>query len=677
MLQRIRQYCPFPLSLELIAAALLLAVGAALRLYDLGELPRGFNNDEAAAAYDAWALLHYGIDRNGFSWPVHFVSWGGGQNALYSYLAMPFIAWGGLTAAVFRLPMALTGILSLFLMWKIGEKAAGRPFALLVLLLLALNSWHLIASRWALENNFLPFVILLSVYFLSRPDRDRFSIQAAAVFTLALSVYAYSAAYAFAPLFLGLVLVWLWLNRLADWRRLLALAALAGVVAAPIMLLVVINFFDLDTISVLGVSIPRYSGQPRYEYKNLLFLGIQGNWAGFLGNAAALPSRLLVWDRVLIHNTMPGFPPLLPYTILLSLVGMAVVLYQAKTRRDYGVHLLVVFWFSATLLVALISPANSTRLNALWLPAFYLIALGTFYIGQRRRVILYALAAAYVAYGSIFVYQYFRNYADLSAGVFHSGYGPALQRAVSAAAGAGIYAGFFNEYIHVQPLIHNLPSPQEYLETRLVAEPNARFKLILAHGQFVFLRPWQDHPFQKLLQSGGIDLDTIAHYVLTAGEVAEVKNAVAGLVTEQYGNYYYAYDPARVAASPGRGPLLQVDRPPVTEPPAARGEFDIYLEDNTLTYYKQDCTADDTRDPFLLHIIPVNTADLPAARRQLGFANQDFLFDDYGALYGRNCWVTVPLPDYPVASIRTGRFVGDAANLWQTKLWQVEFPGKR
>ena len=245
MLQRIRQrfppYCP-P---ELAAALLLLAVGAALRLYNLGGIPPAFFKDEATAAYDAWALLHFGTDRNGYSWPAHLASWGSGQNALYSYLAIPFIALGGLSEGVARLPMALSGVLSLFLIWKIGSRAESAGFALVLLVLLALSSWHLIATRWALESNLLPAVLLLSVYFLSRPDVGRFRIQAAAVFFLALSVYAYGTAYFLAPLLLGLTLLWLALNRRADWRRLLALSALAFVVALPIILLVVVNFFDL------------------------------------------------------------------------------------------------------------------------------------------------------------------------------------------------------------------------------------------------------------------------------------------------------------------------------------------------------------------------------------------------------------------------------------------------
>lgn len=70
----------------------------------------GLNQDEASIGYDAWALLHYGIDRNGVSMPVHLIAWGSGQNAMYAYLSMPFIAIFGLTALSVRAVNLIAGI---------------------------------------------------------------------------------------------------------------------------------------------------------------------------------------------------------------------------------------------------------------------------------------------------------------------------------------------------------------------------------------------------------------------------------------------------------------------------------------------------------------------------------------------------------------------------------------
>src|SRR5580704_10517242 len=79
-------------------------VGTVVRAYAFGAIPPGLQQDEASAGYDAYALLHYAIDRNGFHNPVAFVAWGSGMFALGAYLAMPFIAILGLNAFAIRLP---------------------------------------------------------------------------------------------------------------------------------------------------------------------------------------------------------------------------------------------------------------------------------------------------------------------------------------------------------------------------------------------------------------------------------------------------------------------------------------------------------------------------------------------------------------------------------------------
>ena len=107
--------------------------------------------------------------------------------------------------------------------------------------------------------------------------------------------------------------------------------------------------------------------------------------------------------------------------------------------------------------------------------------------------------------------------------------------------------------------------------------------------------------------------------------------------------------------------------------PVARSDFDIYLRENTVSYLKSPCSAADVQAEFFLHIIPEDLEDLPADRRQHGFGNTHF---HYGIHHGntaalafaRQCIAEHPLPDYPIARIRTGQFVLD------DQIWMAEFP---
>ena len=93
--------------------------------------------------------------------------------------------------------------------------------------------------------------------------------------------------------------------------------------------------------------------------------------------------------------------------------------------------------------------------------------------------------------------------------------------------------------------------------------------------------------------------------------------------------------------------------------PAAQSGFDVYLRDGVLAYLKENCAPGDADARFFLHIIPADSADLPAAARERGFANLDFQFADHGARAGDICVATRELPDYPIARVRTGQ---NAAN---------------
>ena len=102
-------------------------------------------------------------------------------------------------------------------------------------------------------------------------------------------------------------------------------------------------------------------------------------------------------------------------------------------------------------------------------------------------------------------------------------------------------------------------------------------------------------------------------------------------------------------------------------PPLSRSSFDLYRYNNALYYLKESCAPADTAARFFLHLIPEKPEDLPAARRAYGFANRDFDFNRRGHWFDGKCLAIVPLPDYPIAEIRTGQFTA-ADPLWESVL---------
>ena len=72
------------------------------------------------------------------------------------------------------------------------------------------------------------------------------------------------------------------------------------------------------------------------------------------------------------------------------------------------------------------------------------------------------------------------------------------------------------------------------------------------------------------------------------------------------------------------------------------------------------CRSEDVVDSFFLHVFPV------AAE---GFDNLDFNFSNRGIIDSQRCAVAVELPDYDIASIRTGQY----GHSDEGQIWTVEF----
>ena len=105
--------------------------------------------------------------------------------------------------------------------------------------------------------------------------------------------------------------------------------------------------------------------------------------------------------------------------------------------------------------------------------------------------------------------------------------------------------------------------------------------------------------------------------------------------------------------------------------PAIRSDWDVYLVRNRLIYEKEQCTSEDTAPMFFLYLVPVDAADLPSHRSRYGFDNLDFVFRNHGLVERGVCIARRELPDYAVATIRTGQFTGED-QIWNGSFDVVE-----
>ena len=89
----------------------------------------------------------------------------------------------------------------------------------------------------------------------------------------------------------------------------------------------------------------------------------------------------------------------------------------------------------------------------------------------------------------------------------------------------------------------------------------------------------------------------------------------------------------------------------------ARSYADIYIHNGELRYLTANCAPALANADYrlFLHIFPTDPADLPPDRLEYGFENRDFWITDRFAFFDGKCIHNRPLPDYPIARIRTGQ----------------------
>lgn len=470
---------------ELILFVILLA-GFWVRLWRITATPAGFNQDEASIGYDAWSILNYGIDRNGVFMPVHLVAWGSGQNAAYAYLAMPFIKLLGLSVYSVRLPMALLGCASLWAVAGIGRMALKPSFTLALTALTAAAPWHIMKSRWALESNLFPDLILIAVLCLCAflLQKRQWGLYLG-FFLMGLSAYAYGTSYFFLPFFALPLLVWmLWRKKAKLWQAVLA-GVILFVTVLPILLFVIINTFGLPEIATPLFTIPKLN-ESRHTELASVFSGsgfLSQSMANFWG---ALKMFFLQTDG-LPWNSLPFFGFCYVFSIPFTLYGLVSSFFRKEEKLPGSI--LFHFWFFAAFLMMFVVQPNINRLNIIVFPMIYYTAVGVWRAFRHAKAIGFAAAAAYVLSFSIFCTVYFgQTYEKEMKRDFYASFGQALLCANERNA-QQVYVTEHVGAAYVYTLFYTKENPAEYLKTVNYRNPGAAFEHVDRYGRFTFVLP--------------------------------------------------------------------------------------------------------------------------------------------------------------------------------------------
>jgi len=187
------------------------------RLFNLSEVPSGFHMDEAFAGYNAYSILTTGESVNRVFLPRYINLFGDFRPAGIVYLIIPFVKFIGLTELAVRLPVAIVGSISPFLIFLFVRKLTKNFLAgYLSALFLTISPWHIVLSRGTAEQVLgIFFAILLSYIVLFIVEKRNFFWFVAAYLALFFSFWTYTAINLFMLMYLPVVAIFIWYRTLS------------------------------------------------------------------------------------------------------------------------------------------------------------------------------------------------------------------------------------------------------------------------------------------------------------------------------------------------------------------------------------------------------------------------------------------------------------------------------
>ena len=515
------------------AAALLLIFGAFLRMWNLTGLPDGLQQDEASIGYEAFCLAGYGIDRNGYHWPVYPITWGsGGGSPIMIYLNVLTTKLFGSRIFSIRMVPAFLGTLTLLLFFLILNKAFGRRCALTGLVVLALTPWHIILSRWSLDSNTMPFWQLLALFALvqaicagtAEHSRRQTGLYLLAAFFFGICLYSYGSANVVIPLTLLFVCIRLLRTKRIRIGQLAGCFAVFVITCLPLALFYAVNFFGVPEIAASWISFPKFTSS---HFSSV-----------FVAFDRTLPSTLLhnLKDLLLMltvgipgevsWNAMPGYWTLYCFTFPVTFAG---ILFGRRTAEKeapaaqaandvLGAALL------SALLFSLFIQQDINRDVLLFLPLVYWSGLGRrspiralakgpapqapapgsgpsakpgSAKGASPAAALPALLSLVLLFGGFvsFARDYYGGeYNKVAASDFMPGYGDAMILATELAEKKGESSTVYSTYDLVASpfmltLYYNKCDPYEFMDSVVYKDPEAEFRVASSFGRYVFGLP--------------------------------------------------------------------------------------------------------------------------------------------------------------------------------------------
>lgn len=394
---------------------LILLLAFVLRFYKLAEVPHGIAWDEAAIAYNGFAIFNTRRDEWLQKLPITFRSFGDYKAPFAIYESGFFTALFGMNLWAVRLPFAIYGVLAVlatYLLFKeLFYKHENREkWALLAAFILATSPWHIHYSRVAFESGIALSMMIWALYFFYRYLRlEKVGNLFLSVILAVATIYTYHSSKITVPL----LFLFLLLSNLSFFKK-----KIKDLIIAAIMALALLAPFLWDAFMANGLA--RASStifSQGYDFFELI-KNILSNFLSYFS-----------LDYLIFGKNMGNFRHGDGKFGIIEPVSLALIItYLFSKKQEKNLFSLSLIMIFLGLLPAVISQGQSSSLRSfLALPGVILLvilAIEQIYnkLKSQKKIFLIVLASLYLLVLGAYQKNYYQNYNQRNNDDFMDGY---------------------------------------------------------------------------------------------------------------------------------------------------------------------------------------------------------------------------------------------------------------
>lgn len=372
--------------------------------FKLAEVPYGVNIDEMGMGYDAWSMANFGVDRHLKSFPAYLINFCNGQSSLYMYMAALCIKVFGYSELVLRYPAFVNAILiAVFGALICHERWHKRSIVLLYLVLYSIFPVFIMFTRVGLDCNLMLGFSTMFLYFLMKAVQNgekKFYVLAGVL--AGITLYTYAISYLVMPLFLLFALLYLVSLKKLSIKQFIAFTIPLAVIATPLVLVQIVNMFDLPEFKLGFITITKL---PIYREDELGFTHYFQNIYQTLVNI--LFHDNWHYDSIPKYNTMYWIS--VPF-IVIGLIKTAAFIKSTLQEKKWNINLIILSWLVSVILVGGIldggSGVTSYKVNGAFFATTYFCVEGLISLFAKlkdEKWIYGAIGTLAIVYGASFI----------------------------------------------------------------------------------------------------------------------------------------------------------------------------------------------------------------------------------------------------------------------------------